>query len=577
MSRWVRAFLLSGGFLFVVVMTGAAQDLPETATIHVSTRLVYVDVVVRDSSGNVVRGLPQESFHVKEDGKAQAINFFTAHTLDTGTAAAATRQPAGVENLAAGKLDFTNVESGGGAPGAVNVILLDLLNTPATDQIDARRQLLKFLEGLPSGQQVALFLLTDRLRMIQSFTGSSEQLREAARRIDPKDFHFVRSETEQMQEQDMVVGWAKETRGSGPGQALAKALAREDVINADLRARTTIAALEELARATSGYAGRKNLLWLSDDFPMVVGDQLTDVRYEQFRAIPRYRETLDEMANAKLAIYPISLKGLPVGGVSASSSGVGEASLMGGPSGSFKDPQMGSTLGGQASDRASYKVLLNEIARQTGGDAFVGTNDFALALRRSMIDGANYYTLAYHPLNGKWDGHFRKISVEVDGKGYSLAYRRGYFADVAKPAAGGSVKELVAAMQPETPQSTMLSLRAKVEMADKKHPAMRVDSVLELPGIGFTTAPDGAHDAQLVVLLVAFKEGDKVSDALPQTSGVLRLHLTEEQYAEGMRSGVPIHQELALPSGHYRLRLGVMDYGNQNVGTLDMPVVLTGN
>jgi hypothetical protein len=33
-----------------------------------------------------------------------------------------------------------------------------------------------------------------------------------------------------------------------------------------------------------------------------------------------------------------------------------------------------------------------------------------------------------------------------------------------------------------------------------------------------------------------------------------------------------MHQELALPPGSYRLRLGVIDLANQHTGTLDMPV-----
>ena len=51
--------------------------------------------------------------------------------------------------------------------GSVNMLLFDLVNTPSQEQLYAREQMLKFLKALPSGQQIALFVLTDRLHMIQ--------------------------------------------------------------------------------------------------------------------------------------------------------------------------------------------------------------------------------------------------------------------------------------------------------------------------------------------------------------------------------------------------------------------------
>lgn len=563
----IRDILLTIGIpliLFAADAAIAAQAPPSIPSIRVSSRIVYVDVVVRDGSGNVVRGLQQPNFHVLEDGRPQSIEFFLEHTFSPAPVVSAVKQ-----SLPAANVEFRNVEARPGASSAVNVILLDLLNTPATDQIDARRQLLKFLKSMPAGQQVALFVLTNQLRMVQSFTGSSERLIQAASEIDPTDFHFIRSETEKMQDKDFEV-----MLGPSAGKLLAKVLAQEDAINRDHNAQLTIAALGAITRATSGYSGRKNLLWLSDDFPLAVGAQLTEQRYQQYVQIPGYRETVDEIANANLAVYPISLKGLQTDGVSANSSGIGSVSLIGGPLGSWTNPQANSLQQDQFNGRAAHREMLEELARQTGGEAFVGTNDFASALRRSMLDGSNYYTLAYHPQNGKWDGRFRKINISVDGKSYSLTYRRGYLADPAKPTGGNSVQQLNAAMQPDTPESTMLLLRSRLHPPDATHPTVRVDSTLSVPGIAFTTSPDGAYVAELLVLLVAFKDGKQQSGSPPQTSGVLQLHFTPEQYAAALSSGIPFQQELLLPPGFYRIRLGVTDHANQHIGTLDVPVVV---
>src|ERR1700761_929332 len=58
-----------------------AASGPDT-TFQVTARIVYVDVVVRDSSGHIVHGLTEKDFRVLEDGKAQRVDFFRDHTHD---------------------------------------------------------------------------------------------------------------------------------------------------------------------------------------------------------------------------------------------------------------------------------------------------------------------------------------------------------------------------------------------------------------------------------------------------------------------------------------------------------------
>jgi hypothetical protein len=238
---------------------------------------------------------------------------------------------------------------------------------------------------------------------------------------------------------------------------------------------------------------------------------------------------------------------------------------------------MGDTNQNQFSARSDLRFATNDLADQTGGEAFVGTNDFAGALRRSMLDGANYYTIAYRPSNDKWNGQFRKIHVELVGKSGSLDYRHGYFADPDTHPPGDSVKDLHIAMQPATPESTMLALRARVRLPTAQHPALSVDSVLDPSNAGFTTTSDGKHHAEFLVLLVALNDGDQQVAAPPQASGLLKLDLAPDQYQIAITDGVPLHQELTLKPGKYRLRLGISDMSTHNLGTLDMSVDLTGS
>ena len=387
---------------------------------------------------------------------------------------------------------------------------------------------------------------------------------------------FIRSKDEAMRDDDFIADFAQAI-GYDPGGGAGKFKAAEgdqDAIHRDNRAYITVAALAELARATSGYQGRKNLLWLSEDFPLSVGAQLMDARFRATPDLAQARETANLIANAQISVYPISLLGMETGGVPVTSSGSGSVSLIGGPTGTTANPQMGETLQNQFTARSGLRYAANDLADQTGGESFVGTNDFDGALRRSMIDGSNYYTLAYRPTNEKWSGQFRKIHVELVGKSGSLSYRRGYFADSDTHPPTDSVKDLHIALQPEAPESTMMALRSRVLLPDAQHHALRVDSLLDPSNASFTASADGKRHAQFLVLLIALNDGQQQPAAPPQTSGVLKLDLTPDQYKIAMESGVPIHMELELKPGKYRLRLGVSDMATHNLGTLDMPVAL---
>src|SRR5687767_9526872 len=86
-----KALRLTAVALFVALAAGTArpaaqpqQGQPSPAPpdgrrfdISVSLTVVSVDVVVRDASGNVVRGLTANDFAVSEDGKPQKIDTFS--------------------------------------------------------------------------------------------------------------------------------------------------------------------------------------------------------------------------------------------------------------------------------------------------------------------------------------------------------------------------------------------------------------------------------------------------------------------------------------------------------------------
>jgi len=565
---------VSGVFLLALVsaalLPAQAAPPPKTPTLTVNSRLVVLDVVVRDAHGQLVHGLTQQDFKVLEDGKPQPVDSFETHAYDT-TATAASVAPA----AQTGTLNFSNVSAPGTVSGAINIVLFDLLNTPSGDQVYARRQMLKFLRELPSGQRVALFVLSGRLQMLQGFTGSSNLLTSAAEMLDPKDFHLLRSQTQQELEADNLQRMADVLGGLDPGGSidhLARDLGRDDAINTDTRARLTLAALAELARATSGYPGRKNLLWLSASFPLAVGAQMEYDRYSSgdlahtAAGLLSMKETENLIASAQIAVYPISVLGTQIEDVGAESNGEAEFKQLG--------HQLGTDREGQFTGRQVQHSGMNDLAQQTGGKAFYGSNNLAGALQQGIQEGSNYYTLTYHPQNPNWNGQFRQIRVEVAQKGDSLSYRRGYYALPDAPATSDSRQDLNVALQPETPESTMLRLKAQVELPNEDHATVQVTSNIDASDVQFSSDASGHRHTKILVMLVAFVDGPKQPDAPPQSSGMLNIDLDEQQYQAVAERGIAFPLALALKPGKYRLRLGVSDMSNHRIGTLDMPVAV---
>jgi hypothetical protein len=97
-------------------------------------------------------------------------------------------------------------------------------------------------------------------------------------------------------------------------------------------------------------------------------------------------------------------------------------------------------------------------------------------------------------------------------------------------------------------------------------------------GLNLAEGADGHRRGKLLVMLVAFNDAPgaagKQAGVLPQTSAVLNLDFDASQFQAMMSQGISFTQQLLLPPGQYRLRLGVSDLNSYRLGTLDMPIVI---
>ena len=86
-----------------------------------------------------------------------------------------------------------------------------------------------------------------------------------------------------------------------------------------------------------------------------------------------------------------------------------------------------STINALNSNFTTQETLVT-LASDTGGRAFLDSNDFTQVFRGVQQDTSTYYLLGYRSDNAARDGRYRRISVKVNVPGVKVDYRRGYYA-----------------------------------------------------------------------------------------------------------------------------------------------------
>ena len=579
-------------------MHAAGQSVPDQpqVTLRTTTDLVLVDVTVTDTTKNPVHHLDPADFTVFEDGHPQTVKVFEEHAA----AAPVPIQP--TPKLAPGTFsNFTSVPP----TGALNILLVDKLNTPMEQQTVLRDQVLKFLEEMPAGNRMAIFILTTRLSLLQGFTTDPAVLRAALDSLNgnPKASPLINRpiQGDTAGGDNLDLEGLEQALMLAPGGASAAAALQQlerDVTAAETqhRADYTLDALNALAHYLSGIPGRKNLIWLSGSFPISIlpVPGARDPFSPTGVATAEYRDTVNLMARSQVAVYPIDVKGMMPSPVWNANSPAGQ--------GGDKYAKFGRAL---TQDDQQFETqntnehgAMNQMAAATGGKAFEDTNDLKAAVATAIDSGANYYTLAYSPTNRDWNGAYRKIEVKLDRPELKLAYRRGYYADdPSKPthrdeqssAAGAAqYNPMRVAMQHGAPDPTELIFQADVRPstdgtdpspATSNQPGSNFAGPFRNYAVTFTTkvneadceaGPNGVRQCALVFVTYVYDADGTVVNK--QTNGI-NVGIPGDKYAAAMTRNFVYRQEISVPvKGEYYLRMGMRDDNNGGVGALETPV-----
>jgi VWFA-related protein len=577
----------------------AGATPPATApVIHANANLVVLDVVVTDR-GSAVHGIERSRFHVIEDGKEQAISSFEEH------------QPAPIpaevyKPVALPPHTYSNAPLYPPAT-AVNVLLLDGLNTPVDKQTDVRRQMIEYMGKIAPGTSLAVFTLSSRLRMIAGFTTDVSQLTKALQngKTTPRTSDVAGSGLSVANTDTTLDNWSGTSATSDAGAMLEQWEADITSFQTDERVRMTLDAFQQLALYLGAIPGRKNIIWFSASFPIGIDPDTTMMN--GFDAARMYadqiRQTSEDLAAARVSVYPVDARGLmnfstidasytPSGGISSGGSGGfgrgGRSPGMGTPMAKDTHNDMVTNAGEEASMR--------QIAKETGGKAYINTNGLRDAVADAVANGSSYYTMTYVPENKNFNGSFRKLQVRVDGGGFNLAYREGYYADPAEKIAAHDTTQItpiLAAMLHGAPPATQILFNTRVlpasdphfrdtkfsatpagDMAAKMSGTLHrtvVDLLVDPRGLDFATAPDGSRQDNVEFVLVAYDSDGKRVNYVDRSAP---LGLDAEHYARVRASGFPVRMELDLPAGVFSLRIAVYDLNSGHIGSMEVPLAV---
>jgi VWFA-related protein len=547
---------LAAALLFVHQPIGAQQATPpgtQPAPVFRSAlNLVLVDVVVRDRSGAVARGLTADDFQLLEDGRPQRIDSFAFEEIG---AQAAPVTAAGLLSAAASGTTPTRVLDAGTSSGQVPTaplattdlaghrLLVMVFDTSSMQPEDVQSAIdaadTWVTTKMSDADLVAVTSIGSNLNVLTDFTTDKTRVLAALRTLSAADGTAPAAVDAGTAATDDA-----STTATDDATAVDAGTQELDTFNNDVRLR----ALATLAESLTPLQQKKAILYFSSGMARNGTDNQVELR-----------KAVNAAVRANVAIYPADARGLqavvPGGSArSASRGGLGAFS--------------GRGVADQFSQLAAQQETLQTLAADTGGTAFTDTNDFGEAFSRITHDISAYYILGFSSTNPARDGRFRRITVRLRNKsGLQVEAREGYYADrdfahTAKTDREVLLREQLAAALPATDVPVYMTAGWFRLATDKYYVPLSV----AVPG---TAVPPGGDRTTLDI-------AGAIRDDRGLPVAQIRDTLTVPKAAT---SALPARQVLyetgvSLPPGRFTAKVVVRENTSGQMGTFETPLVV---
>jgi VWFA-related protein len=362
---------------------------------HAESDLVLVNVTVRDKSGHFLQGLKPENFSILEDNKPQKIVSFDIENVDALPAADVAQAKPLPESALGTNPAAPRADLAAQFKDRRLIILFFDLSAMEPDEIDHAVTSAKAYvdtQMLPA-DLVSIVSLGSSLVVNQDFTADHVLLR---KQLDG----FSTGSGQGFEE-----GTTGTTEGTpDTGQPFTADDTEYNIFNTDRR----LEALRSVAEKLSFVQQKKSLIYFSS------GMDRTGIENQS-----ELRAAVNAAVRSNMAIYTMDMRGLQalVAGGEAQNASLRGVSAYSGQA----------TLNALNSNFTTQETLVT-LASDTGGRAFLDSNDFSKIFKGVQQDTSTYYLIGYHSSNPARDGRYRHIVVRSTLRDVKIDYRRGYYA-----------------------------------------------------------------------------------------------------------------------------------------------------
>jgi VWFA-related protein len=527
----IRKFLSLLLCLTIVLPVLLAQDTDYV--FRSTTELVLVNVTVRDKDGNFVRNLKPEDFTVLEDNKPQKVVSFDLENTD----AVPTTDLAQVKLLQNGPATAAKTQT----PAPIRatfkdrrlVVLFFDLSSMEPDEVErATVSAQNYVDKqMAPADLVAVVSLGNSLNVDQDFTADRTQLKKVLQAYNTGNG------------QGFEAGSTGTTEGtSDTGGSFTADDTEFNIFNTDRR----LEALRTIAQQLTHVDQKKSLIYFSNGMTRTGIENQSELRAATNAAV-----------RANMAIYTMDIRGLQaiVPGGEAQN-----ASLRG------TSPYSGqSTLSSYDSNFSSQETLVT-LAGDTGGRAYLDSNDYGKVFKGVQDDTSTYYMLGYHSTNAARDGRYRHITVKLNQSGLKLQYRKGYYAPSDYKHSNDQdrerqLQEELASDFPSTDLHVYLSA-AYFRMSEDRF-AVPVSLVVPGSEIPFAQKSDQDKATLDVIGLVM----DDKKRPLTDIRDTVKLALNSS--AQVRQKNVQYNTSFILPSGKYHVKFVLRENQTGRMGSFE--------
>ena len=548
-------------------------------TLRVTTRLVDVDVVALDKKGRPVMDLKPDDFEVYDNGRKQAIRFFSwaggASVTEPAQGQTAPSTDPGVFSNRQGEIAEAMPESGATA-GSTTILLMDARNLAWTDFTNAREQMLKFFEKLPANERAGLYVQGARgFQVLVEGTADHALLASTLRGWMPNARSLAAAQEEEQrnrQQFDTVLHSddLQNVNGNTNTPGLTTTMADPELRDFGWNpGRDALVILVGVARHLAAIPGHKNLVWVASDNVLANWSDQAAGTDEGGKHVSSFAlRAQDALNDAHVSVFPLDASQLETMTTDAS---LANSSVELSPSVTAPPPHqegmagagLGRTTAEMQQDIHPIRGAIQELAQGTGGRVFRRSGSIAASLNEVVEDGRAAYLLGFSP-DTPADGQYHALTVKVNGRrGVTVRNRAGY-------------------------------LYAKEPATMKERFREAIWQPLDVSGIALSARPEAAYTGSILKLNIAINdlalqlEGGRWKDRLEIfvvhrgvddmhariTGRTMMLALLPATYQSLLGTGVPFNQFVERGEDSGSVRIVVVDENSGRMGSVTLPAAI---